>query len=83
VEFESEVRLFASPGASVVIGSRGWPLLAAAVLGFGAGFAIGMMVYRHRSGRRARRGLERARWREATRAPMRLPSDNPDVETEL
>lgn len=79
MELESEVRLLASPGARVVIGSRGWPLLGAAVLGFGVGFAIGIMTRR----RGARHSLERGRWRETTRAPMRLPSDYPDVETEL
>jgi hypothetical protein len=83
VEFESEVRLFGSPGASVVIGSRGWPLLGAAALGFAVGLGISMVACRRRRGHGARRGPERQRWREAMRAPMRLPSDNPDVETEL
>lgn len=86
MELESDVRLLASPGARVVIGSRGWPLLGAAVLGFGVGFGVGLAIgirTRRRGGAGAGHGLEHGRWREATRVPMRLPSDNPDVETEL
>jgi len=83
VEFESDVRLLGSPGASVVIGSRGWPLFGAALLGFVAGLAIGMLGCRRWRHRLQRQEQERKRWREATRAPMRLPRDNPDVETEL
>lgn len=86
MELESEVRLLASPGARVVIGSRGWPLLGAAVLGFGVGLGVGFAIgirTRRRGGPGAGHSVDRGRWREATRVPMRLPSDNPDVETEL
>jgi hypothetical protein len=83
MEFETRVQVCDSPGARVVLGARGWPLFMSALLGFIAGLAIGLRGRRHWLRRMRRGDLERWGWHKPTVAPIRLPSENPDVETEL
>jgi len=83
MEFENKVQVCDSPNARVVLGARGWPLLVAGLLGLMLGLAIGMRGRRRWLKHVRRRELEGQPWPEATTAPVRLPSENPDVETEL
>jgi len=83
MEFESKVQVCDSPNTRVVLGARGWPLLLAGLLGFIVGAAFGMRGRGRWLKHPRRREFEGQRWPEPTAAPVRLPSENPDVETEL
>lgn len=80
MEFKTEAQLIFSPGGRVVVGSPIAPLLGAVAIGFILGVAVAMLACRGRSGRC---------WRPRSYAagvpapPLRMPTDNPDVETEL
>jgi hypothetical protein len=80
MEFENEVRLAFSPGARVVVGYPLVPLLAAVAIGCVLGAAIAMLAQRPRSARCGRPRSDRA---GAAAPQLRMPGDNPDVETEL
>ena len=77
MELESEGRAILSPGARVIVGTPLVGLLCAAALGFLLGVVLTTLLRR-----------SRPRWRErrpegVLGPPFRMPSENPDVETEL
>ena len=80
MEFENEVRVAWSPGARVVVGSPLLPLFGGLVVGFILGAVIAMLAQRHRT---ARGRPWQSRARSAGTPELRMPGDNPDVETEL
>ena len=79
MEFENEVQVAWSPGARVVVGSPLLPLFGAVVVGFVLGAAIAMLAQRHRN---ARGGPCQSEAGSASTTAVRMPRDNPDVETE-
>ena len=79
MEFENEVRVALSPGARVVMGSPVLPLVVAVLTGFVLGVAVATLAQR----RRGRCWRRRSSAGGAAPPPLRMPSDNPDVETEL
>jgi hypothetical protein len=79
MEFENEVQVAWSPRARVVVGSPMLPLFGAVVVGFVLGAAIAMLARRHRSARGRPCQSEAG---SASSTALRMPRDNPDVETE-
>jgi hypothetical protein len=79
MEFENEVQVAWSPGARVVVGSPLLPLFGALVVGFTLGAVIVMLAQRHRS---AGGRPWQSRAKSAGTPALRVPRENPDVETE-
>jgi hypothetical protein len=75
---ETEIELRLSPGAHGTNGAPWGVVLLAMLLGVAAGFAAARASRRWR--RRGRRTSESA---ELAAAPLRLPGESPDVESEL
>jgi len=80
MEFENEVHVAWSPGARVVVGSPVLPLFGAVVVGFVLGAAIATLAQRYRNARGRPCQSEAG---SAGTPALRMPGENPDVETEL